>query len=125
MRYTNSMKRYFTLITLAIWTWLTWYLTGVPNLRVTPDSLEQFIISKGGHVFFFGIEAVLVSLALSAQNKYRYVWAIIMTSLFGAATELHQMFVSGRHPDPRDWALDTLSAVLFLVIMKKFLNHKS
>ena len=119
------MKRYFTLITLAIWTWLTWYLTGVPNLRVTPDSFEQFIISKGGHIVFFGIEGLLLYLTLTAKEKYRYVVAIIGASLFGAATELHQMFVMGRHPDPRDWALDTLSAVLFLVIMKKFLNHKS
>ena len=117
------MKKYSFWVALAIWTWLTWYLTGVPNLRVTPDSLEQFVISKGGHIFFFGMEGVLAYLALS-KSKARFWYALVIASALGAATEIHQSFVAGRHMSVYDWALDTLSAVLFLVIMKKFLNHK-
>jgi VanZ family protein len=117
------MKQSFRWFPAILWSWFTWYLTGYPNLRVTPDSLMQFLIGKGSHIFFFGVDGVLIYLALSAKTKYRFIIALVLTSLFGAATELHQYFIPGRHMDIRDWALDTLSAFLFLVIMKKLLNY--
>jgi VanZ family protein len=113
------MKQYLRAAPAIFWTWLTWYLTGYPNLRVTPDSLLQFMISKGSHIFFFGIDGVLVYLALSAKTKYRFLIALVVTSLFGAVTEFHQHYVPGRHMDARDWLLDTLSALAFLFILKK------
>lgn len=113
------MTKYFRWFPTIVWTWLTWYLTGIPNLRVVPDSLVQFLISKGGHIFFFGVEGVLIYLALRRNSKFKTLYSIFLTSLFGAATELHQHFVPGRHIDIRDWALDTLSALAFLLIMKK------
>ena len=112
------MNNYVRWSLLFLWTWLTWYLTGVPNLRVVPDSFEQFLISKGGHIFFFGIEGVLVYLAI-ASKKWRFAIALFLASALGAATELHQHFVPGRHMNIWDWALDTASALLFLVIIKK------
>lgn len=119
------MKQSFRATPAILWTWLTWYLTGVPNLRVTPDSFLQFIISKGSHIFFFGVDGVLIYLALSVKTKYRFLIALVVTSLFGAATELHQHFVPGRHMDWHDWLLDTLSAFLFLVIIRKYINLRS
>ena len=113
------MKQSFRAAPAILWTWLTWYLTGIPNLRVTPDSLLQFIISKGSHIFFFGVDGVLIYLALSVKTKYRFLLALVLTSVFGAATELHQHFVPGRHMDIRDWVLDTLSTLAFLFILKK------
>ena len=119
------MKNSLRYLPVIFWTWLTWYLTGYPNLRVTPDSLTQFLISKGSHIFFFGLEGVFAYLALSIKTKYRFLIALVVTSVFGAATELHQHFIPGRHMDIRDWLLDTLSALLFLVIMKKYINLRS
>ena len=114
------MKKYLNWLSLSIWTWFTWYLTGVPNLRITPDSLEQFVISKGGHIFFFGLEAVLAYLALPHNSKFKTLNSIIIASALGAATEIHQSFVAGRHMSVYDWALDTLSALLFVLILRKY-----
>lgn len=113
------MYKYFRSVPAILWSWFTWYLTGYPNLRVTPDSLMQFLIGKGSHIFFFGVDGVLIYLALTVKTKYRFLIAAILASLFGAATELHQYFIPGRHMDIRDWLLDTLSALAFLFLVKK------
>lgn len=70
-------------------------------------------MSNGGHFIFFGIQAVLLALNLSA------VAALLTSSAYGAGIELIQRNIPGRSMDPIDWLLDTLGAITFLVIMNK------
>ncbi len=109
---------YWWLLTFA-WAYLIWYLTGIPNLKLSHDSLLNYLISASSHFSFFGVQAILVF--FSTRNKN---WSIMLTSLYGVLDELRQIQIPGRTADPVDWALDTLGAIIFLAITKKILNQK-
>jgi VanZ family protein len=114
------MKKMFLWLLTLGWAYLIFYLTSIPNFKVSDNTLISFLISNGGHFFFFGIQGLLLYSTL--QNKYA---AITLTSLYGLIDELHQRNVIGRSADPLDWLLDTLGAILFIAIMKKYLSRKS
>lgn len=108
------MKKYFPRILAIIWIIIIFRLTTVPDFKVTEDTMLSLIISNGGHFFFFGIQAVLLKLS-SLSNKT----SLGITSAYGLLIELIQRTVPGRSADPVDWILDTLGAILFLVILNK------
>jgi hypothetical protein len=112
------MRKVFLWIIVFAWAYLIFHLTSIPNFKVADNSLVSLIISSGGHFFFFGIQAVLLYFALPGQT----VTAITATSLYGLLDELHQINIPGRSADPIDWALDTLGAIIFLAIIKKYLK---
>lgn len=113
------MKKIFLWITLLTWTALIWRLTTTDQIVVAHDTWLQNILMMGAHFTFFGIQAVLVYLAVSSKNV-----AITTTSIYGALIEFRQLYVLGRSADPMDWALDTLGAIAFLFVFKK-LQSKS
>ena len=106
-------KIYLWLLTFS-WAGLTLYLTTIPNFSPAPDTLFSWILSNGGHFFFFGILAILLKLD-ELSTKY----SILLTSLYGLAIEFLQLNIAGRSFDIKDWVLDTLGALTFLFIFKK------
>lgn len=115
------MKKLFLWLLTLSWAILIFYLTSIPNLTVSPDTLTSLIISNGAHFLFFGIQAVLLKLAIS--NSYVLnpsFLPITLTSLYGVLDELHQINIPGRSADPMDWFLDTLGALVFVLIMRKY-----
>lgn len=111
-------KLFWWLVTLT-WASLIFYLTSIPNFKVTDDSLLSFLISNGGHFIFFGIQAILLSATLSQYSILNSFASVLPVSLYGALDELHQLSVPGRSADLTDWLLDTLGALTFLIILKK------
>ena len=107
------------LLTLA-WAYLIFYLTSIPNFKISDNSLISFIISNGSHFVFFGIQALLLFWTIKHKNG-----AIALTSLYGVLDELHQRYVPGRMADPIDWIVDTLGAVIFIAILTKLQRSKS
>ncbi len=120
------MKKYLGWLPAFIWAFLIWRLTTTPDFKVTEDTVLSFIISNGGHFFFFGIQAVFILLALPARiwNLSSNIVAVACASLYGVLIEMVQRRVPGRSADPLDWILDTLGAIAFLAIAKKILNQK-
>ena len=111
------MRLFRRYLPAALWALLIWYLTSIPQLKVVEQSWLQSLIMMSGHFIFFGIQAVLLPIGRG--------WSVITTSLYGLGIEFHQLYVPGRSFDLVDWFLDTLGAIVFLGILKKFLNHKS
>lgn len=114
------MKNYLRWVLVFVWAVLIWKLTTTPDFKVTQDTLLSLLISSGGHFIFFGIQGVLVFLALPSSFL-----AVSASSIYGFIIELVQRGVPGRSADPMDWILDTLGAIIFLAIIKKYLIHKS
>jgi VanZ family protein len=109
-------------ITFA-WAYYIFYLTSIPNYKVVDNDILGLLISSSGHFIFFGIQSILLFLALP-QKLFLIpaaTLAVIFTSLFGIFDELHQLRVVGRSADPIDWILDTLGAIIFLVILNKLI----
>lgn len=82
----------------------------------------DFIVRKSAHCLEFTGLSFLFNLSLYVtKNKPSYVFAVILTSIYAATDEFHQLFVEGRSCQITDWAIDTGGAILgalgFLVIL--------
>jgi VanZ family protein len=117
------MKKILPWLLSFAWAYLIFYLTSIPSPQVTDNELISFIISGSEHFFFFGVQAALLFFALPKKIlKFSSTHlAVVLTSIFGLLIEYHQLTLAGRTADPLDWILDTLGAILFLVILKQLL----
>lgn len=68
------------------------------------------------HFIEYGILAYLVyrALILDINNKWVYLWALLIASLIGAGDEAIQYFLPNRHYEFRDICLNSASAALGL-----------
>ncbi len=57
-------------------------------------------------------------------RKKRYVWAWLAASCYAATDEFHQLFIEGRSGEIRDVAIDSMGALLGLLLLWKILNRK-
>jgi VanZ family protein len=85
------------------------------------------------HFGAFFVLAILLNLALIYQKKSYFLFknasisTIIITLSYGAIDEIHQLFISGRSADIRDWLADSsgvIIGILLLNVLKNFLNYK-
>jgi VanZ family protein len=51
--------------------------------------------------------------------------AVLLTVAYGAADELHQAFVAGRHASLRDWVADVLGSVAAIAVVGLFVMVRS
>ncbi|MDD6620124.1 MAG: VanZ family protein [Eubacteriales bacterium] len=82
----------------------------------------DFIVRKSAHCLEFTGLSFLFNLSLYVtKNKPSFVFAVMLTSIYAATDEFHQLFVEGRSCQITDWAIDTAGAILgalgFLVIL--------
>lgn len=115
------MKKLILWILTFAWGYLIFYLTSIPNLKISENDLVSFTISNGSHFGYFGVLAILLYFALPATILAikSDIAAISLTSIYGILDELHQIKVPGRTADPLDWLVDTLGAIFFLAILNK------
>ncbi|WP_409290480.1 VanZ family protein [Peribacillus sp. SCS-37] len=86
--------------------------------HIMPDynsavALNAFL-RKSAHVAVFGILAILTDFLL--RRKSAVSW--LLTTLYAAADEIHQMYMPGRTASIMDVLLDSLAALLFLTILQ-------
>ncbi len=85
-----------------------------------PPALPQPIAFSGAdkvvHLTLFGTQAFLMARALGARGR-RLWWALLVTSAFGALTEIEQHFIPSRSMELGDWMADTLGAAIGLAVI--------
>ncbi|MFZ2199835.1 MAG: VanZ family protein [Microgenomates group bacterium] len=111
------MRKVFLWFLTLLWAGLTLYLTTIPNFSPSPDSTLSWILSNGGHFFFFGTLAILFKL-----DKITNINSVLLTSIYGIVIEYIQLNVPGRSFNFADWLLDTLGAIIFIGIITKYEN---
>jgi VanZ family protein len=70
------------------------------------------LLANSAHGVVFGALAALVHVALTLPGRRRFLMAVVLASIYGAADEFHQSFVPGRSPSVLDWWSDTTGAVV-------------
>lgn len=101
---------------IGLWAALIFWFSAQPDLRFASQDSLDFIVRKSGHMFVFGVLAVLLWHALwSAGLRWSIVWAWLGAALYAASDELHQSFTVGRHPSPVDVGIDSAGALIGLV----------
>ncbi|HET7098702.1 MAG TPA: VanZ family protein [Patescibacteria group bacterium] len=85
---------------------------------------QDFAVKKTGHVLLFGFLAILIYRGLVGNGISKtkaLVWAIILSTFYGATDEFHQMFTQGRESRIRDVFIDGIGASIFTYIIYKVL----
>ncbi|MBQ9227537.1 MAG: VanZ family protein [Eubacterium sp.] len=96
------------------------------------SALWVFIVRKSAHCLeFTGLSLLFNTAWYFTRERKSVLLAVACTSLYAVTDELHQLFVDGRSCELRDWAIDTLGAVLgalgFLVLLaltQKIIHHR-
>lgn len=77
---------------------------------------QDFAVKKTGHVLLFGALAILIYRGLvgnGVDKKKAAIWAVILSTFYGASDEFHQMFTQGREARIRDVFIDGIGASIF------------
>ena len=77
-------------------------------------------LRKAAHVTDFAVLGVLVSLSageLLSDRKKQFSTALIISVLYAAADELHQLFVPGRSAEIRDVLIDSGGVLIGVLII--------
>jgi VanZ family protein len=108
---------------VLIWAAVIFAFSATPNLRVAQAADLDFVIRKAGHMFVFGVLAVLIwrALAYSAVRR-AMLWSLALTVGYAASDEFHQSFTAGRHPSLVDVGIDSVGALLFLLALMVWLR---
>ncbi len=81
-----------------------------------------FIVRKLAHCLEFTGLGFLFAVSLYlTRSKRSTLFAILFTSLYAVTDEVHQIFVTGRSCEFRDWVIDTFGALVgalgFVIIL--------
>ncbi len=85
---------------------------------------QDFSVKKTGHMLLFGALAILIYRGLVGEGidkKKALVWAIALSTFYGATDEFHQMFTQGRESRLRDVFIDGVGASIFTFLVYKIL----
>ena len=91
--------------------------------RVFGDNFfTTFIVRKLAHCLEFTGLGLLFAVSLYlTRSKRSTLFAILFTSLYAVTDEVHQIFVTGRSCEFRDWVIDTFGALVgalgFVIIL--------
>ncbi|MCR8629798.1 VanZ family protein [Paenibacillus radicis (ex Xue et al. 2023)] len=92
--------------------WIVKNLTSAPPAIV---NILDFIIRKMAHVSLFGLLALFLFLA-NQKRKRALAIAWVLTTLYGATDEFHQIFTPGRTPAITDVGIDSFGAIVVLFL---------
>lgn len=103
---------------VVLWAALIFAFSTQSNLRFAEADSLDFAVRKAGHMFVFGVLAVLLWRALTSARIGRPVfWSWLLTAAYAGSDEVHQSFTAGRHPSPVDVGIDAVGALIALSIL--------
>ena len=106
----------------------------ISSLEQPPLPMPKFewlTIDKLYHFVEYGILSVLLAIAfVNVPPKWLptgWIWvtAALISILYGASDELHQMFVPGRFATVADWVSDVIGAIAGVVGIYFYYRRKS
>lgn len=110
---------------LAVYWIIIFILTSLPG----NVALDMHVSDKIEHFGAYGLLSVLLYSTLYFQKRYKIfnsypaTFTLLLSSFYGMADELHQLFVPGRSADVLDWAADFIGSLL-AVIITRFIIQK-
>ena len=114
----QQKKQLIFLLLSALWGYLIFYLSSVPNLASTLPVSWDFILRKMAHIFvFFGLSYLLANSFDCQQRRYLFIVIVAVIS-YALIDELHQVVVPGRHGSPKDIAIDSCGVFLGICLYK-------
>lgn len=97
---------------VIVWASIIFSMSSIPGSAIPGQWGSQ------AHFAEYAVLGVLTywALRLHAPLLRALVWAVALSSAYGITDEFHQSFVPQRMPDPADWAVDTLGALVGVAV---------
>ncbi|HLZ30377.1 MAG TPA: VanZ family protein [Chloroflexota bacterium] len=114
----RSRERAARLLLLAAWMALITFWSGQAHLPIDQPAIADLFHGfqhRLAHLAAFGLVGLLAWRAFAGVPRAA-LWAVLLTSLFGATDEWHQSFTFGRHSGIDDWAWDTACAAIAIFV---------
>lgn len=111
-------KLYLIYIPLVVYWIILFTATTLPGGSAPKIAASDKLKHFGGYF----VLAALLHLTLHFQRKIKkfykkpLLWTLIITSVYGALDEIHQLFVPGRNAELLDWIADISGALLAVVV---------
>jgi VanZ family protein len=103
-----------TWLPVIVWAGVIFAFSSVPSLSTELGTWDT-ILRKLAHLAEYAVLGVLLDRALRRQ----LVVAVALASLYAVTDEVHQLFVEGRHGSPIDAGIDTLGALLGVLLWRR------
>jgi len=103
---------------VILWAALIFHLSSGTVPLASTIYWQDFAVKKTGHVLLFGALSILIYRALrmnKIDRKKAAVFAVILSTFYGATDEFHQMFTQGREARVRDVFFDGGGATLVVL----------
>jgi VanZ family protein len=103
---------------VILWAGLIFHLSSGTVPLASTIYWQDFAVKKTGHVLLFGALSILIYRALrmnKIDRKKAAVFAVILSTFYGATDEFHQMFTQGREARVRDVFFDGGGATLVVL----------
>ena len=111
----NNGKKIVTLwLPVIFWAGIIFYLSSLPNLRVTPDNFWDFVFRKLAHL----TEYLVLYLLLYRATK-KVWWSLAVCALYALSDELHQHLVLTRSGNGQDVLIDFLGGFMGLFLIRR------
>lgn len=121
----EKRKIWLVYIPLGIYWIILFTATSIPI-----DQLPSLGLSdKINHFVAFFFLAVLLFLTLKYQRKNNYLFdkasliAFIVSLIYGAIDEIHQMWIPGRYAEVLDWLADGFGALAGVLVVSYLMNR--
>jgi VanZ family protein len=99
---------------VVVWAVVIFALSSVPSLG-TGLGTWDLVLRKLAHVS----EYALLGLLLTRAAR-RPVVAVVLAAAYAVTDEVHQTFVEGRHGAPLDVAIDTVGAIVGVLVWMRW-----
>lgn len=96
------------LLLAALWGYLIFYLSDIPDLATNLPPKYDFILRKLAHSFVFLVLTYLVAASLDRSERHYLLFVIVAAITYALIDEIHQTFVSGRVGSGRDILIDSI-----------------
>lgn len=101
-------------------------LSSGPGVQLPSSWLDDLLaVDKVGHAFFYGVQTMLLLWALRAGSRSKWILAIVISILFGAAMEWMQyQFYPNRFFELLDLLANIIGSLIGAYIYKRFFTTK-
>lgn len=104
-----------TWLPVLVWAGVIFAFSSVPSLSTELGTWDT-ILRKLAHLAEYAILGALLDRALRRPQLFV---AVALAGLYAVTDEVHQLFVEGRHGSPLDVAIDTLGALLGVLLWRR------
>ena len=101
---------------ILLWMGMIFAFSAQPSDALPSFGVWDILLKKGAHFTAYAILGLLVFRA-TGEWKRPFLFAFVITVLYAAGDEFHQLFVPGRHGTLRDVLIDMAGGLTGLTIL--------